>query len=195
MKVDYEVDIDEGYEDEKNEGSRFHARRVMLTNLDSGTTRDMILKKLRVFGEISNVSKMSEDRYRRNRSVCFVTFSSSFGCEEALGHSGEVTILGRKVHIVRAYELTTVYLARPPRKMTAGDIRRALDGYDVRDIRIVDDGARFAVVDFSNEEERERALRQRFVTIGPRQFPILMRRPEQKQARCEGSARGNNRRC
>ena len=185
-------DIEDHDEEEAKNEKRFHPRRVRLTNLDKKTTTEMIRRKLHTFGEIEYVSNVCEDQYRENSCFAFVTFSSSSSCDSALSHERDVRILGRKVMIGRAYEHTTVYMDHLPRNTKENNIRSALQGFDVNKITISGNGHPFAVIDFANEDERLRALRQRFVKIGPRQLPILPTRPEQKTGR-QRSHWNNNR--
>ena len=174
---DSDSDAEDDEEDEMHNEKKFHPRRVRLTNLDKRTTTELIRRELGIFGGIGHVSNVCDDQYRKGRCLSFVTFVSSRSCNAALSHNGDIIIHGRKILIERAYELTRVYLEHLPRQIKANEIRAAFSSYDVDEVRVIGDKDRFAIVDFGNEDERNRALGNRFVKLGTRNVRISSRKP------------------
>ena len=174
---DSDSDAEDDEEDEMHNEKKFHPRRVRLTNLDKRTTTELIRRELGIFGGIEYVSNVCDDQYHKGRCLSFVTFASSRSCNAALSHKDDIIIYGRKVLIGREYEITRVYLEHLPRQIKANEIRDALSSYDVDEIRVIGDHYRYAIVDFGNEEERQRALGARFVKLGVRNVRISSRKP------------------
>ena len=169
----FDSSSEEYEEEEREQERRWHPRKIQLSNLDNGTTTEMIRRALRRFGEIEYVSNVGNERSRNGSSFAYVTFVHATSCTSAVNYDRDIYIRRRRVTIRRAFQKTRVYLQRIPDEVSTTAIHEAFSEYDVSAINIGQArGRNYALVDFEDEDERRRALRMRFVTLDGKRFRI-----------------------